>query len=123
MTSTSIATIPPKLISESLGPRGLSIKQQQDIATRQSQAANMSYQNCTSNTNYGKTACLYVGELDPNVEENTLMDIFIQIGPVDNIRICRDAITNKSLGYAYITFSSEVDGNTIYNKKSIYELK
>ncbi|CAO3630669.1 unnamed protein product [Cunninghamella echinulata] len=110
MTSTSIATIPPKLISESLGPRGLSIKQQQDIATRQSQAANMSYQSRTSNINHGKTDCLYVGELNPNVEENTLMDIFTQIGPVDNIRICRDAITNKSLGYAYINFSSEVGG-------------
>lgn len=118
MTSTSIPTTPLKLISESLGPRGLSIKQQQDIATRQSQAANMSYQqrrtmnNSNSTMNYGKTTSLYVGELDPNVIEADLLDMFSQMGPVENIKLCRDAITDKSLGYAYVTFSSEIDGKS-----------
>ncbi|CAO3643516.1 unnamed protein product [Cunninghamella blakesleeana] len=114
MTSTSIPTIPIKLISESLGPRGLSIKQQQDIATKQSQAATMSYQqrhnNNNNNINHGKTTSLYVGELDLNVIEADLLDKFTPLGSVEKIKLCRDAITNKSLGYAYVTFSSEMDG-------------
>ncbi|ORX47696.1 polyadenylate binding protein [Hesseltinella vesiculosa] len=90
-----------------LGPPGLSMEQQQDIAIAQGQAASQHRRP----VNTGQTHSLYVGELDPSVEETALLDVFAGIGPVDTIRVCRDAITNQSLGYAFVTFSNEVDGD------------
>lgn len=66
---------------------------------------------------------LYVGELDPTVGESELYELFSAIGPVSSIRVCRDAVSKQSLGYAYVNYQNREDGEKALEALNYSEIK
>ncbi|KAJ1897826.1 Protein phosphatase PP2A regulatory subunit B [Coemansia sp. IMI 209127] len=77
----------------------------------------------TSSTAPFPNASLYVGELDESVTEAMLFELFNMIGPVASIRVCRDAITRRSLRYAYVNYHNHADGERALETLNYTEIK
>lgn len=58
-----------------------------------------------------KMVSIFITDLHPNVTESTLYQKFSSIGPLLSLRVCREADSNRSLGYAYVNFVDRIHAN------------
>lgn len=56
-------------------------------------------------------ATVYAGNLDPQVTEELLWELFVQAGPVVNVYVPKDRVTNLHQGYGFVEFRSEEDAD------------
>lgn len=59
---------------------------------------------------------LYVGGLPEEVDEPSLYELLSDAGTITSIHVCRDNITRKSLGYAYVNFPSSQEAEKVKEK-------
>ncbi|KAL9653493.1 hypothetical protein ABK040_002126 [Willaertia magna] len=69
------------------------------------------------------SASLYVGDLHPEINESVLYEIFHEVGPIISIRVCKDNITRKSLGYAYVNFQNPQDAERALDTLNYTDVK
>lgn len=69
-----------------------------------------------------QSASLYVGDLHKDISESALFDLFQRVGPVVSIRVCRDSITRRSLGYAYVNFQNVEDAERALDTMNFTEI-
>ncbi|OTF80656.1 polyadenylate-binding protein 1-like protein, partial [Euroglyphus maynei] len=68
-------------------------------------------------------ATIYVGGLDEKVNESILWELFVQAGPVVNVHMPKDRVTNLHQGYGFVEFMCEEDadyGIKIMNMIKLY---
>lgn len=56
-------------------------------------------------------ATVYVGNLDAQVTEELLWELLVQAGPVVNVYVPKDRVTNLHQGYGFVEFRSEEDAD------------
>lgn len=54
---------------------------------------------------------MYVGNLDPKIDEEILWELMVQCGPIQTVSMPRDKITNTHQGYGFVEFKNEEDAD------------
>ena len=62
---------------------------------------------------------VFVGGLPWGVDSVRLKHVFSEFGPIEEATVVHDKVTGKSRGFGFVTFSDEVDGETVLSIGSI----
>ena len=66
-------------------------------------------------------ATVYVGNLEPRVNEEIIWELFLQVGQIMNVHIPRDKVTNEHQSYGFVEFKAEEDAD--YSIKILHMVK
>ncbi|AWU76010.1 uncharacterized protein C5L36_0B12380 [Pichia kudriavzevii] len=56
---------------------------------------------------------LYVGNLDAQVDDALLYELFLQLAPVSSVRLPRDRVSGTHQGFAFVRFPSSADAEYV----------
>merc|ERR1739848_729908 len=59
--------------------------------------------------NRNQEATLFVGELEAQVTESLLWELFLQAGPVVNVHIPKDKVSGEHQGFGFVEFNTVAD--------------
>ncbi|KAH3671125.1 hypothetical protein OGAPHI_000836 [Ogataea philodendri] len=62
-----------------------------------------------------KEVSLYLGNLDPKVDETLLYELFVQFAPVKSIRLPKDKVLRRHQGYGFVEFYNVKDCEYVLN--------
>jgi splicing factor 3B subunit 4 len=68
-------------------------------------------------------ATLWVGELDPSVDEELLWELFVQVAPVTDVHMPRDNLSGAHQGYGFVEFAEASDAEyamRVMNMTTLY---
>mmetsp|Transcript_39702 Transcript_39702/g.81316 ORF Transcript_39702/g.81316 Transcript_39702/m.81316 type:complete len:333 (-) Transcript_39702:310-1308(-) len=85
----------------------------------QTQNSNRSYPKESESGNSSFNS-LYVGDLSLNVSETDLSDIFSKFGPIDSVKLFRNNLNNKSLGFCHINYKNLIDAKRALENLNFY---
>ncbi|KAL3923054.1 MAG: hypothetical protein SGPRY_004344 [Prymnesium sp.] len=54
-------------------------------------------------------ATCYVGDLDQQCGESLLWELMVQCGPVVNVHVPKDKLSQQHMGFGFVEFKSEQD--------------
>ncbi len=72
-------------------------------------------------TDRNQEATCYVGDLDGQVTESLLWEMMVQVGPVVNVHIPKDKLTQAHMGFGFVEFRAEVRcprGNGVHRSRA-----
>lgn len=72
-------------------------------------SSDLGVKNYTEQKSHPFTTALYVGDLDINVTETTLYELFSGYKSLLSVKLCCSPTTKRSLGYGYVNFSDAKD--------------
>lgn len=58
-------------------------------------------------------ASLYIGNIDPNVKEPLLYELFVQFGPIRSLNLPKDRVLKIHQGYGFVEFKSVKDAEYV----------
>jgi cold-inducible RNA-binding protein len=66
---------------------------------------------------------LFVGSLPYSVTDDTLGQLFVQIGPVQSVNVIKDKYSGRSRGFGFVEMTNEEDAQKAIEKLNGYNLE